>query len=153
MTTASDNRIGERIASLETEVKGMTTAVEKLTGKFDELGDKMANKIATEVAHSKANIMQVVNTKADEAMTNHRLTNLERDMATKAPNDSFKEIRNFIIGACLLVLVAFGSGVTALVINTNSNAKTERTQQLQDQRHQQQAQLATIPPPVVVPTK
>lgn len=149
MTPAQEKPIGERIAALETGVHGMTTAIEKLTDKVDQLGDKMADKIAVEVSHAKNNIMTVVDTKADAKMTEHRLTNLERDMATKAPNESFKEIRSFIIGACLLVLVAFGGGVTALVFNTNSNnAKADRQQ---DQHPTQQVQQVPAPVVAMVP--
>lgn len=147
MTPAQEKPIGERIAALETGVQGMTTAIEKLTDKVDQLGDKMADKIAIEVSHAKNNIMTVVDTKADAKMTEHRLNNLERDMATKAPNESFKEIRSFIIGACLLVLVAFATGVIGLVWNTNNN--NAKTSQQQTQAVQQ------VPAPVVamVPTK
>ena len=59
--------------------------------------------------------MQVVNDKAPKDITAHRLKTLEDDMKQKAPNDSFKELRGWVIGAVIFILIAFGTSVTGIV--------------------------------------
>ena len=115
MATPVENPIGERIASLETGVATMTSAVEKLTDRIEQLPQNLADQVTKEVGHAKANIMQVVDTKAPKDLTDHRLKALESDMKLKAPNESFKEVRSWVIGAAVFVLVAFGTAVTGMV--------------------------------------
>lgn len=115
MTQTQDSKIGERIAALETGVHGMTTAIENLTDKVDKLGDKLGEQVTKEIGHAKENIMQVVNDKAPKDITAHRLKTLEDDMKQKAPNESFKELRGWVIGAVIFILIAFGTSVTGIV--------------------------------------
>lgn len=147
-----DHKTISAITRLETQMEGISTHVVDLKETMKEGFDKLHTHVDDQMSHMKANIMQVVNTKADDREIQLRLESLEVDVARKvdaqriddlkAASDirardlhdainrktdakEFTFIKSIVLGACALILVGFMGAMTAIVFEAKAG-KTHR---------------------------